>query len=126
MTFALIAISLRSIDAVAQIERLRTILADPGNHLSKFKYPVPLPLDPIVNVVGIVPGTQLVPMLLMIDRRDANDRRPAQSGINTPETAYMFKSAKQPLLLTFKTDSDKDYTVASAGSTIDYNDGTLL
>jgi len=29
----------------------------------------------------------------------------------------MFKSAKQPLLLTFKTDSDKDYTVTSAGST---------
>lgn len=64
-----------------KIEILRSFLADPRNGLASFA-PVSFPLDPTINVVGIV-----------------------------PEDANVFKSSLSPLKLTFKTETGGTYPI---------------
>ncbi|KAK5292284.1 Phosphatidylinositol (PI) 3-kinase [Exophiala xenobiotica] len=59
---------------IQKIEMLKKYLADPKNELVKIDPPIPLPLDPEVEVIGIY-----------------------------PDEANVFKSSLSPLLLNFKT-----------------------
>ena len=85
------------------------MLATPSRNLNKFLHPVALPLDPTVIVTGIVPGTKLSSVS---EARSvcADVEARSRCGLRV-ETAYMFKSAKLPLLLTFRTTVQRDYTV---------------
>lgn len=65
-----------------KIERLRSMLAEPERGLETFPKPMPLMLDPSVIITGIV-----------------------------PHTANVFKSAKQPVFLTFRTKDGGEYSV---------------
>lgn len=67
-------------DRLRKIEHLKKVLADPKTELLNFDPPMPLPLDPEIRVVGIVPD-------------DCN----------------VFKSSLLPLLLNFKTDTGETY-----------------
>ena len=75
---------------VHKIERLKKYLADPKNELVTIDPPLPLPLDPSVQVTGMY-----------------------------PDESNVFKSSLSPLLLTFRTSSTspKDSTLASLSQT---------
>ena len=70
-----------------KIERLKKYLADPKNELVKIEPPIPLPLDPEVEITGIY-----------------------------PEDASVFKSSLSPLLLHFRTTAVMDSSSSSARS----------
>ncbi|KAI1873970.1 uncharacterized protein JN550_003239 [Neoarthrinium moseri] len=63
-----------------KIERVKRFLADPKNELLTIDPPVPLPLDPSVIVVGVI-----------------------------PEETRVFKSSLSPIMVTFKTESGGKY-----------------
>ena len=71
-----------------KIERLKKYLADPKNELIKIEPPIPLPLDPEVEVTGII-----------------------------PEEANVFKSSLSPLLLKFKLANNNDASSTSSAQT---------
>ncbi|KAF2400650.1 putative phosphoinositide 3-kinase [Trichodelitschia bisporula] len=68
-------------DRPRKIERLKRFIAEPKNELLSFD-PLPLPLDPSVQITGI-----------------------------TPDEANVFKSSLLPLLLNFKTSTGRTYPV---------------
>eukprot|EP00850_Spirogloea_muscicola_P004644 SM000020S05994 [mRNA] locus=s20:381175:386922:+ [translate_table: standard] len=65
-----------------RVERLRQLLSSQGllGELTHFSQPLPLPLDPRLSVVGLIPGDSTI-----------------------------FKSSLSPLMLTFRTQSDSKY-----------------
>jgi len=69
-------------DRIRKIERLKKTLADPKNELLSFDPPLPLPLDPSVQIVGCY-----------------------------PEESNVFKSSLFPLLINFKTTKGERYPV---------------
>ncbi|KAL9082562.1 MAG: hypothetical protein Q9159_006324 [Coniocarpon cinnabarinum] len=69
-------------DRLQKIDRLKKLLNDPANDLLKYDPPLPLPLDPDVSVTSCV-----------------------------PEEAIVFKSSLLPLLIPFKTNDNKRYSI---------------
>lgn len=69
-------------DRPKKIEKLKKYIADPKNELLEFDGPLPLPLDPSVQITGCV-----------------------------PEQSNVFKSSLFPLLVTFKTTTGSTYPV---------------
>lgn len=63
-------------------ERVKKFLADPKNELVNIEPPLPLPLDPEIQIVGIV-----------------------------PEDTVVFKSSLHPVKLTFRTSSGERYSI---------------
>lgn len=70
-----------------KIERLKKYLADPKNELIKIEPPIPLPLDPSIEISGVV-----------------------------PDGANVFKSSLSPLLLKFKIANSGESSTTSAQS----------
>ncbi|KAF2203506.1 phosphatidylinositol 3-kinase-like protein [Delitschia confertaspora ATCC 74209] len=69
-------------DRPRKITRLKKFLADPKNELIHIDPPLPLPLDPAVEVTGII-----------------------------PDKASVLKSSLVPLLLTFRTTTNTEYPI---------------
>lgn len=69
-------------DRNRKAQRLKKYLMEPKNELLTYDPPLPLPLDPSVSIIGIV-----------------------------PEDAAVFKSSLFPLLLHFKTSDGKNYPI---------------
>lgn len=69
-------------DRNRKIERLKKFLADPKNELTHLDPPLPLPLDPTVQVVGFF-----------------------------PEKSKIFKSTLLPLYVVFKTSTGQEYPI---------------
>ncbi|KAF2764524.1 phosphatidylinositol 3-kinase [Teratosphaeria nubilosa] len=67
-------------DRPKKIEQLKKMLADPKNEMVTFDPPLPLPLDPEVNITGVV-----------------------------PDEANVFKSTLSPLYVNFKTQTGEKY-----------------
>ena len=63
-------------------ERVKAFLADPRNELVNIDPPLPLPLDPSVQIVGVV-----------------------------PEETHVFKSSLHPIKVTFRTTTGKTYPI---------------
>lgn len=69
-------------DRIRKIERLKKFLADPKNDMVHIDPPLPLPLDPTVQIVGCF-----------------------------PEKSKIFKSTLLPLLVVFKTSTGQEYPI---------------
>lgn len=69
-------------DRTRKIDRLKKMLADPKNELLKFEPPLPLPLDPDIQITGCY-----------------------------PEESNVFKSSLFPLKITFSTITNQPYPV---------------
>jgi len=65
-----------------KLEKTKSFLADPKNEVLTFDPPIPLPLDPSVMIVGVV-----------------------------PEETRVFKSSLSPIMVTFKTISGSKYPI---------------
>ncbi|KAI1080249.1 phosphatidylinositol 3-kinase [Whalleya microplaca] len=65
-----------------KVEKTKSFLADPGNEILNIDPPIPMPLDPSVMVIGVV-----------------------------PEETRVFKSSLSPIMVTFKTISGSKYPV---------------
>ncbi|KAK3695039.1 kinase-like domain-containing protein [Podospora appendiculata] len=70
-------------DSIAKrTERVKHFLADPRNELVTIEPPLPLPLDPSVEIIGVV-----------------------------PEDTIVFKSSLHPIKVSFKTTSERKYSI---------------
>lgn len=69
-------------DRTRKIDRLKKMLADPKNELLKFEPPLPIPLDPDIQITGCY-----------------------------PEESNVFKSSLFPLKITFSTTTNQPYPV---------------
>ncbi|KAI0013800.1 phosphatidylinositol 3-kinase [Xylariaceae sp. FL0662B] len=65
-----------------KVEKAKTFLADPGNEILTIDPPIPMPLDPSIMVIGVV-----------------------------PEETRVFKSSLSPIMVTFKTISGSKYPI---------------
>ncbi|KAI1379024.1 phosphatidylinositol 3-kinase [Hypoxylon crocopeplum] len=63
-------------------EKVRSILADPKNEVLSIDPPIPMPLDPSIMIIGVV-----------------------------PEEARVFKSTLSPIMVTFRTTSSSKYSI---------------